>query len=114
MNRPTYQSLMGIIAAFGVLAVLSAEAPAADQSSITVTPDKDVAARTNMTRSASDTSKLNVTFDRDVAQRTNMHRDAGDVGSVTVTQDKAVMERTNMGGTALKPAKAEAIQTGSK
>jgi hypothetical protein len=89
----------GLVATI-LIALAASSALAADLSGVTVVPDRDVAARTNMTRSASDTSTLGVSFDADVAKRTNMQRQPADVAPVKVIQDKAVMERTNMGDSA--------------
>jgi hypothetical protein len=89
----------GLVASF-LIALAASSALAADLNGVTVVPDRDVAARTNMTRSASDTSTLGVSFDADVAKRTNMQRQPGDVAPVKVIQDQAVVERTNMGDSA--------------
>jgi len=86
----------GLVATI-LIALAASSALAADLSGVTVVPDRDVAARTNMTRSASDTSTLGVSFDADVAKRTNMQRQPGDVAPVKVIQDTDVMKRTNMG-----------------
>ena len=79
-----------------LLALAAGSSRAAELSGVTVVPDRDVTARTNMTRTPSDTSTLGVTYDADVAKRTNMQRQPGDVAPVKVIQDTAVMERTNM------------------
>jgi len=86
---------------------------AADLGTVTITHDKEVAARTNMNRPVEDTQILKVTFDRDVAKRTNMQREASDVAPVKVTQDRAVMERTNMGGIARTPSQDSHLLTTS-
>jgi hypothetical protein len=88
-----------LVASF-LLALGASSALAADLSGVTVVPDRDVAARTNMTRSPSDTSTLGVSFDADVAKRTNMQRQPADVAPVKVIQDQALIERTNMGDSA--------------
>jgi len=77
---------------------------AEDLGKVTITFDKDVAARTNMQRPDGDSSELNVSFDQDVANRTNMGRQPGDAGSVTTAPDTGLRARTNMGGIALQPA----------
>jgi hypothetical protein len=90
-----------LIVAAGFVAGLAAGAAAsADLNEVTVTYDRDVAARTNMGRSVAEDSKLGVTFDQDVAKRTNMQREATDVGTVTVKPDMDIRTRTNMGGIA--------------
>jgi hypothetical protein len=100
-------------ATMGLVLVMTGPSLAADLGTVTITHDKDVAARTNMNRPVEDTKVLQVTFDRDVAKRTNMQREAADVGPVKVTQDKAVMERTNMGGIARTPSQDSRLQTSS-
>jgi hypothetical protein len=96
MNGTFSRKQQAAVAVFFLLALAAGSALAAELSGVTVVPDRDVTARTNMTRTPSDTSTLGVTYDADVAKRTNMPRQPGDVAPVKVIQDTAVMERTNM------------------
>ena len=102
-----------LIVAAGFVAGLAAGAAAsADLNEVTVTYDRDVAARTNMGRSVAEESKLGVTFDQDVAKRTNMQREATDVGAVSVKPDMDIRTRTNMGGVArIQPQQPNAPAT---
>lgn len=97
MNGKYWTKPSTLAAASFLLVFTAGPTLAADLSGVTVVPDRDVNARTNMTRSPSDTSQLGVTYDADVAKRTNMQRQPGDVAPVKVIKDTAVMERTNMG-----------------
>ena len=114
MNGDFSRKQQTALAGSFLLALVASSALAADLNGVTVVPDRDVAARTNMTRTPSDTSTLGVTFDADVAKRTNMQRQPGDVGPVKVIQDEAVMERTNMGDIARnKPSPQPAKEAAS-
>jgi hypothetical protein len=119
MNGDFSRKQQTMLAGSFFLAFAASSALAADLNGVTVVPDRDVAARTNMTRTPSDTSALGVTFDADVAKRTNMQRQPTNVAPVKVIQDQAVVERTNMGDvarnkSALQPPKeAASSQPGS-
>jgi len=113
MNSKSFHQPLTLFAITGLLLWMPGASFAADLGTVTITHDKDVAARTNMNRPVEDTQTLQVTFDRDVAKRTNMQREATDVAPVKVTQDRAVMERTNMGGIARVPSQDSRLQTSS-
>src|SRR5690349_9877443 len=113
MNSKYFHRPLTILPITGVVLLVTGASFAADLGTVTITHDKDVAARTNMNRPVEDTQTLQVTFDRDVAKRTNMQREATDIAPVKVTQDRAVMERTNMGGIARTPSQDSRLQTSS-
>jgi hypothetical protein len=46
----------------------------ANGANVSITYDKDVAQRTNMTREPADGKNIGITYDKDVADRTNMSR----------------------------------------
>ena len=46
----------------------------ANGAKVSITYDKDVAERTNMTREPADGKNIGITYDKDVADRTNMSR----------------------------------------
>jgi len=77
MNGKFSTKQQAAVAGSFLLALAASSALAADLSGVTVVPDRDVTARTNMTRTPSDTSTLGVTYDADVAKRTNMQRQTG-------------------------------------
>src|SRR5690349_24592703 len=92
MNLKHFTKHIAVLSASSALMLAAGASSAADLGTVTITHDKDVAARTNMPRPAKDSNTLNVTFDRDVAKRTNMQRDSNEPAApVTVTQDRAVM-----------------------
>jgi hypothetical protein len=104
MHSKCFHKPLTMFATTSLVLLTIGASSAADLGTVTITHDKEVAARTNMNRPVEDTQTLQVTFDRDVAKRTNMQREASDVAPVKVTQDRAVMERTNMGGIARTPS----------
>ena len=114
MNGNFSRKQQAAVAGSFLFALAAGSALAADLSGVTVVPDRDVTARTNMTRTPSDTSTLGVTYDADVAKRTNMQRQPSDVAPVKVIQDTAVMERTSMNAMArLKSAPQPAQEAAS-
>src|SRR5690348_13179365 len=110
MNGKFLTQRSTLAAASLLLGIAAGPALAADLSGVTVVPDREVNARTNMTRTPSDTSTLGVTYDVDVAKRTNMQRQPGDVTPVKVIQDTDVMKRTNMGDMARAKAPGQRAQ----
>jgi hypothetical protein len=58
----------------GAERVETLNAPAVPPASVSITYDKDVAARTNMQRNSVDNKEIGITYDQAVAERTNMER----------------------------------------